>query len=294
MSRPLQERALGRWRGILAALGVSSHILSGKHGPCPFCGGKDRFRLIDKKGDGFWLCSQCGHGDGLEFVKRLLGLDYKGAARRIEEVIGTAPLKVARPYHDEAKRKEELRALWCPATPLTRDCLAGKYLLSRGLEPPTCGTALRWSHERRAMLAKVTDAAGKGATLQQTFLAENGEKINRKTFWGKHPIGSAVRLAPVSETLGIAEGVETALSAAKLFSIPTWAALDAYHLERWQPPKETKRVVIFADNDDSYTGQHAATGLAKRLRTLRVEVVGGVRVPSIVGMDWNDVLRSRQ
>ena len=32
----LAMRARGRWRGILASLGIPESFLSGKHGPCPF------------------------------------------------------------------------------------------------------------------------------------------------------------------------------------------------------------------------------------------------------------------
>ena len=45
---PIKERARGRWQGILPAIGVSSQYLTGKHGPCPMCGGKDRFRWTTK------------------------------------------------------------------------------------------------------------------------------------------------------------------------------------------------------------------------------------------------------
>ena len=43
---------------------------------------------------------------------------------------------------------------------------------------------------------------------------------------GTMPTGAAVRLMPHEEMLGIAEGIETALSASILFNVPVWAALD--------------------------------------------------------------------
>ena len=46
------ELASGRWHGILTALGVPQEFLTGKHGPCPICGGKDRFRFDNKNGRG--------------------------------------------------------------------------------------------------------------------------------------------------------------------------------------------------------------------------------------------------
>lgn len=41
------ERARGRWREILPQLGIDTSYLRTRHGPCPLCGGKDRFRWDD-------------------------------------------------------------------------------------------------------------------------------------------------------------------------------------------------------------------------------------------------------
>ncbi|EGO0679184.1 hypothetical protein ITK59_004563, partial [Salmonella enterica] len=56
-------RAAGQWGNILKRLGITVPA-GGQHGPCPVCGGKDRFRFDDKNGRGTWFCNQCGHGDG--------------------------------------------------------------------------------------------------------------------------------------------------------------------------------------------------------------------------------------
>jgi putative DNA primase/helicase len=92
---------------------------------------------------------------------------------------------------------------------------------------------------------------------------------------------------PSGDTLGIAEGIETALAASQLFHLPVWACLNAGLLQKWEPPKTVKRVVIFADNDPSYAGQAAAYGLAYKLQSaFDVEV----RTPDNPGDDWNDIL----
>src|SRR5688500_4565649 len=74
----------GRWIGILSAVGVPPKALKNRHGPCPVCGGKDRFRFDDKGATGSFYCSQCGPGDGIELVKGLHRLDFRDAARLIE------------------------------------------------------------------------------------------------------------------------------------------------------------------------------------------------------------------
>lgn len=41
----------GNWPHVLMSLGIASGFLTGRHGPCPGCGGRDRFRFDDRNGD---------------------------------------------------------------------------------------------------------------------------------------------------------------------------------------------------------------------------------------------------
>ena len=43
---------------FLVSIGIPAEVLDGRHHPCPKCGGKDRFRLIDAAA-GAIFCSQC-------------------------------------------------------------------------------------------------------------------------------------------------------------------------------------------------------------------------------------------
>ncbi len=88
--------------------------------------------------------------------------------------------------------------------------------------------------------------------------------------------------------MGIAEGIETALAAMKLFGIPTWSALSTYGVETFEPPSEVQRLIIFADNDVNGAGQRAAEALAGRLSS-RIAVE--IKIPERPGTDWNDILR---
>ncbi|MCW6510972.1 toprim domain-containing protein [Lichenifustis flavocetrariae] len=92
--------------------------------------------------------------------------------------------------------------------------------------------------------------------------------------------------------MGVAEGVETALSAAYLFAIPVWAAVSAGSLAEWVPPDCARRVTIFGDNDASFTGQAAAFRLAQRLRAKGLKVQ--VDIPDPVDSDWNDILQQTE
>jgi putative DNA primase/helicase len=128
-------------------------------------------------------------------------------------------------------------------------------------------------------------------TIQYTYLDSNGRKAEvpkpRKLAPAQIPHGGAVRLAPSADTMGIAEGVETAMAASKLFDVPVWSALSAGGMLKWQPPITARNIIVFGDNDANCTGQAAAWSLAHRLNIegLRAEV----RIPDLEG-DWNDVL----
>lgn len=85
------ERAKGRWREILPQLGIDTRFLSNRHGPCPLCGGKDRFRFDDRDGSGSYYCNQCGPGPGIMLVRKKHGWDHTAACRAVDEIIGTEP-----------------------------------------------------------------------------------------------------------------------------------------------------------------------------------------------------------
>ena len=106
--------AVGHWPDLLAGLGldIPRH---GKHGPCPACGGKDRFRFDDKEGRGTFICGQCGAGDGLELVWRVTSKGPKEAAELIAPMVGLAaggldPVERERIHQQQqAKAKEAAR-----------------------------------------------------------------------------------------------------------------------------------------------------------------------------------------
>lgn len=305
MQEPLKDRALGRWAGILPALGVSPTYLIPKHGPCPMCEGKDRFRWDNKGGTGSWICSRCGAGDGAALLMQVNGWDFKETARRVEEILGTvAALPVKEERGDEAKR-EAVKRLWRSSSPIIKGDPVWRYLNGRtGHEafPPSLRAAAHCRYQdpepsfHPAMIAMMQAPNDRGAIIHRTYLTKDGQKAAvespRRIMPGTVPKGSAVRLAGYSDTLGIAEGIETAFSAERLFGIPCWAALTAGFLATWEPPKDVRRVVIFADNDASFTGQAAAYGLAYRLRTAGVNV--SVEMPPDTDTDWNDVLKNNQ
>jgi hypothetical protein len=54
-------------------------------GPCPFCGGKDRFRVWPEK-DRYW-CRQCGKsGDAIQYLRDTKGLSYREACQELKVI----------------------------------------------------------------------------------------------------------------------------------------------------------------------------------------------------------------
>jgi putative DNA primase/helicase len=292
----ISQLACGKWRGILSAAGIEQRFLTGRHTACPVCGGKDRFRFDDKEGMGTWYCNNCKAGDGFKLVMNVLHVDFKEAAKIVKEKIGVADYVEPKKQQNEEQNKASLNAIYKQSEPVTAGDFVDKYLASRNIAARP--KALRKIHKCRsssgklypAMLAIMSDLSGKSVTMHRTYIVD-GKKADiekpREFMPGKIPDGAAVRLCEPGINLGIAEGVETALSASQLYNIPVWAALNAVLLEKWTPPAESTNIFIFADNDFSFTGQKAAYALANRLslKGLSVQVI----MPDKIGTDWNDV-----
>ncbi|HHQ4305282.1 TPA: Ig-like domain-containing protein [Serratia fonticola] len=56
--RVVKRRAAGGWFNLLQQCSVDTPN-KGHHGPCPICGGTDRFHFIDDHESGEWHCRQC-------------------------------------------------------------------------------------------------------------------------------------------------------------------------------------------------------------------------------------------
>ena len=300
----VRTAAAGRWRSILLSLGMDDKALGGKHCACPMCGGKDRFRFDDRDGRGTYFCSGCGAGDGVRLAMGVTGLSFREAAREIERLAGVVQPVAGKPDRSDEDKLATLRRVWRESRPILRGDEAFAYLAGRGLklydlpESIRVHSALRYRDDEHqgtyaAMLATVTAPDGRAVSLHRTYLQEarKAPVLHPKKLMQGLPLsGAAIRLTAVSEVLGIAEGVETALGASELFEMPVWSCVSAQGIESFLPPAGVREIVIFADNDENFTGQAAAYRAAHRLklRGFGVEVV----VPPEPG-DWLDELNRR-
>ena len=269
-NRKVSEIATGRWPAILMHFGIEERFLKNKHGECPVCGGKDRYRFDDRQGRGTWICNQCGSHDGFALLQMLKGWTFKEAAYQVEQIAV------------------------CKGDPVWL------YLNNRvGLEfVPSCfrhHPALPYVEGdivdyHPALVAAVSSHEGQGIAVHRIYLTSDGHKANvekaKKLLAGRPLNGASIKIGAAGEALGIAEGIETALSASRMFSVPVWAAISATLLEQWMPPEGVKTVIVFGDNDASYTGQSSAFALAKKLTNKGFSVE--VRIPDQTGKDWAD------
>lgn len=299
MRNDIKDMTQGKWTGILGSLGIPSDCLRDRHGPCPMCGGTDRFRYDNKDGRGTYICNQCGSGDGWALLMGYRGWDFKEAVREVRQVLGVVDSDPAHAERevDHSRLKSDL---WKASHPIQKGDLADRYLESRNCCQGEYPKSLRFCDSAYyapnisypCMVALVSPPDGKsGYSLHRTYLDRSGGKAPvedaRRLMPGKVTEGSAIRLGDPGEVLGIAEGIETALCAAERFRVPTWAAISSTLLERFEPPHHVKELVIFGDNDPGFAGQAAAYQLAKRMVGRKLKV--SVHIPDLVGTDWADV-----
>jgi putative DNA primase/helicase len=296
------ERARGRWLEILPLLGVSANFLRNRHGPCPMCGGKDRFRYDDKNGDGTYFCNQCGPGNGLSFIKKFKGWNHREACDEIDRIVGSERRQIHRavaPVSDNSRRADALRKLLAAAGD---DAVVDAYLERRGLGAGIAGllgalqghAACPYYGEDHllvghfpAVLGRLQSPDGDLVSVQRIY--DHPQAVPRKKMMP--PVGTvnggAVRLYAVDDEVGVCEGIETAIAARLLFNIPVWAAISAHGLEVFEPPQGVFKVHIFGDNDANYEGQGAAAILARRMARKKLEIC--VNIPDEPGTDWLDV-----
>jgi putative DNA primase/helicase len=118
-------------------LGVDIGFLQNRHGPCPICGGRDRYRFDDRDGTGSYFCNQCGAGTGLILIRKLKGWDHRTACDAVDQIIGvgtrtlcTAPVIAEPKRSDPGALAAKVRRLIDQAD---RPDLVSTYLRKRGL-----------------------------------------------------------------------------------------------------------------------------------------------------------------
>lgn len=258
-------------------------------------------------------CFGCGaHEDAIGFVMRVRGLEFAGAVWWLCELPANTPRIRAQKLTslpEPADTPARVKAILAECGPITDRTAAYLYLWSRGLNPKQPGLLAHpalWCQEvgRKlpALIAPITDSTGEVTAVQRIWCAERIESVNgngpqdaraalqtRKKVLGSMGDG-AVRLGVPGPSLGLTEGVETAIAASMLFRVGVWAVCGAARLGRvWLPP-EVERVLIFGDNGSQ--GQLLAETAAVQIeaRGIACQVV----LPDAWFGDFNDQLNERR
>lgn len=206
------NQAEGQWPFILERLGIDSSYLKKKHGPCPICGGEDRFRFDDKKRSGSFFCNNCGAGYGIKLLELFHKWKFIQAIDAVAEILrmNTGSSYSADPIHisnhlnralensglsnlakeNIEKQRKKLQKMWDQARSVTSNDLVDRYLKSRSVAPKYFPTVLRFHPQVAyynedgvflgnfpAMLALVQDKNNKLITLHRTYLGD-GCKAN--------------------------------------------------------------------------------------------------------------------
>lgn len=251
---------------------------------------------------GTWFCHHCAWRGGLS----------SGNARPY--------IRPEPPKPDERKR-EALRQVWGASVPAAHPAAAPlrRYLTNRGLGAVVghLRSVVRfhvglsyWQDGQKigvypTMLCRVDSPVGNPVSIHRTFLTTDGhkapvpcpKKLMAPVISGATR-GAAIRLYPTTDTLAVAEGVETALAVHITTGLPVWATISAGGMAALVIPEEMRTVQIMADLDRSGAGEEAAHTLCQRLiregRHASFVLPDGPIPADAKGVDFADALQQHQ
>lgn len=285
-----------------------------KVGVCPFHVEKSGSFTVFP--DNHFHCYGCGaHGDPIAFVMKATGKNFPEAIAELLGDRRVDPAEIRRldaaAKRRDADHREErdrfLRAawrLWEAARTIVPGDPVWRYLAARTCRPEIIPRVLRYhpalSHQLylepetrkplrtwHGMVARVDNRAGAFVGVHRTYFAgADVERVVQDPELKERGVakitlgdvnGGAVRLFDEALEIGVAEGVEDALSAHLLSGLPVWSCLDHGKLGNVELPLSVGHVTIFADRDKPQTGKgrvwapegvgmRSARKLAKRLR----------------------------
>lgn len=295
---------------------------SGHHlvGPCPVCGGTDRFRITPAKN--LWHCRRdCARGgDTIALMMHARRLSFPEAVaalaseKFVERPSGAPPSRptpcpqtLRGPREDPQRGVTSLvRHLWNQAGPIA-GTPGEAWLGKRGirLNDVPEGGGLRYhptcpygpGRTMPCILARLTDAVtGQWCGLHRRALAPPPGSPKTMTLGSLG--GAVVRLWPdedVTMGLVIGEGVETVLAAATAIEWrhtllqPAWACTTAGNLGSFPVLPGIEALTILADHDGA--GVEAAKRCTRRWADAGREVTA--LVPALAGTDFNDIVAGR-
>jgi putative DNA primase/helicase len=279
-----------------------------RSGPCPNCGGTDRFSINSVKG--VWNCRGFGGGDVIDFVRHLDGCDFSTAvavlvgepvpnnsdrerqlAQQREQAERDRKQRDQQQHQDEMRQRDKARWLWSQRKPITAGTPPWIYLQKRGYSGPIPASldylpasdnhpsamiaAFGLVQETEpGVIAAPVDVRG----VHLTKLTADGDKIaeldgaKAKIMLGAS-MGYPIVLAPSNDLLGMAvtEGIEDGLSVYAATGLGVWVAGAANRMPALGVvmPNYVEICTIYAHADDA--GQRGALELARALEKRGIE-----------------------
>jgi putative DNA primase/helicase len=264
-------------------------------GPCPVCGGNNRFGVNVRKQ--VFNCRGCtGKGDVIALVRFLDGCTFRHA---VTKLIGNGQRRQATPKapeqsvaQDDKTRAATAAWLWSQRKPITEGTPPSLYLSRRGYTGPIPET-LGYLPSRGSYPAAMIGAFGIAVELQPgiisappqvigvhlTRLTAHGDKAPNAEGEAKfmHGLckGAPIVLSPPNDFLRmtVTEGIEDGLTVYQTTGVGVWAAGSATLMPALAAliPDYIEIVTICAHDDN--TGRKNAIVLARAIKARGIEVL---------------------
>lgn len=293
-----KKLANGRWFQLLTQIGgIDPEFLKDDHGPCPLCGGDDRWRWDDRNEDGGGYCNQCGGKNGtggaisgFDLLMRARGWDFKTAAREVTVALGG---EVADAKPTTAKRKTKPARI-PEKPPFAADAPAPGKSVAQWCYTDINGDQLFWIQRYEDPTKPDKRGKPKKTMVHRTWL-DGGWHFPKKTdeFTSEWPsprplLGQAgLPRRPEAPVLAV-EGETTYDAACLLFPghvVVTWSngSKAVGHVD-WTP-LQNRDVVIWRDNDKD--GEQCEAKLVGILREVGAASIRVVQPPEGAPVGWD-------
>jgi hypothetical protein len=282
-------------------------------GPCPRCGGRDRFAINPRKR--LFNCRGCRvGGDAIDLLRLVTGSTFAEAA----ELIGDRPTPSTPANQNDYNPAASIRRIVAGLTPILGSP-GERYLRdTRGIDTTAIADLLQrtdaigWNpsvyfnepghplHGQKlgcivGIMTNPATAQPTGA-ISRTYIDKDLNKIGKAKTLGEG--GGVVRLSRDEDTLEglfLAEGLETALAAAAhtmLAARPIWSTGSDAAMRTFPVLAGIGCLNIIADNDAKGAGERAARDAAERWLDAGREV--RIIRPKTKGEDLNDIVKRKK
>ncbi len=285
----------GQWATVLGNYGCQ--LPHGrKHGPCPVCGGKDRFRFDDKNGRGTWYCSQCepSSGGGLLLLSRYIN---KTVMKTAKELLGDDELKTIAPKRVHVVDHDAVRAANIEQAKKGAAMLMASAVLAPHVYMDNKGLFGKWLVNSSPIYGR--DGIIPVGDLLLVPVYKKGELVNvqkitadaqKRPLYGGDMQGVHHIIDGAVKSVAIVEGYATGVTVNRLTKWKTYVSFNTGNLaEAVKQAKEDhpdSRIVVFGDHDEidlahnRRPGEYFANKAADPFGALVV-------IPDELG-DWDD------